>query len=109
MTFVTVGLFGLAVVFAFLVVRTLPHGSVPLRAAWPDLCLVWLFALGTVASLVLGATTLRASGQPAPLNVVCESGTFEPVEDAADPYVREVADCTLGDVNGPAVRVVVID
>lgn len=66
------------------------------------------FSLGVSVAVWASGYDERHSKNP--VRVVCEQGTFEPVADDSDPYLREVSrTCNVGDANGRPAIVVVID
>lgn len=64
----------------------------------------------TVLAVGIDLTAQHQRRNTAPLTVICESGNEyrDPARDT-DPYYVETINCTLGNANGRAVHVVVID
>lgn len=66
--------------------------------------------LGATAPFLLVLVVLWLLFHPkTAMVVVCDSIVPEAVSDPTDPYLRAVAHCTLGDVNGVPVEVKFID
>ena len=62
-----------------------------------------------VTVLILSWAVLALlSSRNEPLAAVCESGTFEAISPANDPYLRERAECRVFNVHGDTGRTIVV-